>query len=687
MYMGRGRGTQTADNLSLNKKRETPLERESIKDKIKNLEEELLRHKELYYNAEPEISDAEYDALEEELRLARKENPDIAAEVISDEDSALNQVGAVIDDPIDNSFQPVVHKTPMLSLDKVHTDEDLKRWLEKYPNQDFAIWPKFDGVSLSLTYEKGKLVRAASRGDGKIGEDITASARSIVGVLENLPRAIDCEVRGEVVMLRSDFENYNNKYPTKPLSNPRNAVSGTLRIKDRSSQAVQDRRLHFYPFDIIKKGLDKPLYKELTDLGFVPVGYAEASSADDILNYIKQTEQDRPTYDYEIDGVVIKIADPDEYRRLGNTSKHPRGAMAMKLAAEEGESQIEAVEWAVGKSGNVTPRARIKKMFLGGTNITYATLHNVQDIKRKNIRVGQRIRLKRAGDVIPFIIGPVAGQEGAGTEIKIPTHCPSCQSVLHKVGDAKILQCQNKSCPAQASKRLEHWVSRSGADIEGLSAKTLSKLEEAGKLDKPSGIYKLQKEDIEDLEGMGEKSAQNIIDAIDSTRDLGLRKALIAWSIPGASEGTAKRLCRAGYENPEAIAAATVEELAQVEDIGEKSAQNILDFFQSPEIQSEIKELRSAGVNLNVLDEDKKVEIPQGKQTMLTGKSVCLTGTLSISRSEMKKKLEAAGAKPTGSISKNTDFLLAGESAGSKLTKAQNLGVRVISEADIAGMI
>lgn len=687
MYMGRGRGTQAVDNLSFNKKREMPLERDSIKEKIKSLEEELLRHKELYYNAEPEISDAEYDALEEELRLAREANPEIAAEVISDEDSALNQVGAVIENPIDNSFQPVVHKTPMLSLDKVHTDEDLKRWLSKYPNQDFAIWPKFDGVSLSLTYEKGKLVQAASRGDGKIGEDITASARNIVGVLESLPRAIDCEVRGEVVMLRSDFENYNKKYPTKPLSNPRNAVSGTLRIKDRSSQAVQDRRLHFYPFDIIEKDLDQPLYKELADLGFVPVGYAEASSADDVLKYIKQTEQDRPAYDYEIDGVVIKIADPDEYRRLGHTSKHPRGAMAMKLAAEEGESQIEAVEWAVGKSGNVTPRARIKKMLLGGTNITYATLHNVQDIKRKNIRVGQRIRLKRAGDVIPFIIGPAAGQEGTGTEIKVPTNCPSCQSVLHEVGDAKILQCQNKSCPAQASKRLEHWVSRSGADIEGLSAKTLSKLEEAGKLDRPSDIYRLEKEDIENLEGMGEKSALNIIDAIDSTRSLGLRKALIAWSIPGASEGTAKRLCRAGYKNPEAIAAATVEELARVEDIGEKSAQNILDFFQSPEIQSEIKELRAAGVNLNVLDEDKKVEIPQDKQTMLTGKSVCLTGTLSVSRSEMKKKLEAAGAKPTGSISKNTDFLLAGESAGSKLTKAQNLGVRVISEADIAGII
>ena len=669
--MGRGkRGTTNSSDTR------------DVEDRIGYLEAEVLRHKELYYrDSEPEISDAEFDALEEELRRLREDYPEVAAGVVPEEESALVQVGS----SRDNAFQPVRHETPMLSLDKVHTEEDLRDWLQKHPGEQMAIWPKFDGVSLSLTYKEGKLVRAASRGDGQIGEDITQNAIRVDGVRRTLEEKIDCEIRGEVVMLRSEFDRYNKAHPEKPLSNPRNAVSGTLRLKD--PQDARGRKLQFYAFDvIINEPTRQPLNKRLEGLGFPPEGYGEGSTADEVLDFIRQLENNRDGLDYEIDGIVIKIADPDKYHALGTTSHHPRGAMAMKMAAEIGETEIEEVEWAVGKTGKVVPRARIRKLFLAGTNIEYATLHNLEDIRRKGIRTGQRVQIKRAGDVIPFIIGPADGHESAGQDIPIPSDCPSCGSPLVELGESKILQCENsKLCPAQASRRLEHWVSRSGADIEGLSARTLERLEEAGLVQHPSDIYSLRVEDLENIEGLGRKSAENIIEAIDQKKDLGLRRALVAWSIPNASEGTAKRLCLAGYETPEEIRDATVEELSEVEDIGPVVAQSIYDFFQAPETEKELQKLAAAGVQLRVHDEDRPVRLE--KSTSLTGKTVCLTGTLSVSRSEFKKKLEAVGAKPTGSVSSRTDYLLAGSDAGSKLQKARDLGVQVISESEALGML
>jgi DNA ligase (NAD+) len=669
--VGRGNRQQTAGT-----------DERAIRDRIEELEDSVLHHKNLYYTkSEPEISDAEFDALEEELRRLREAHPDVAETVVADEESALQRVGA----GTDNTFQEVRHETPMLSLDKVHTEEDLRDWIEKHPGERFALWPKFDGVSLSLTYKNGELVRAASRGDGRIGEDITANAIRVDGVQRRLPEKIDCEIRGEVIMLRSEFNRYNQANPDRTLSNPRNAVSGTLRLKDPAD--ARGRKLVFYPFDlIIDEPTQQPLRERLASLGFGAEGYGEAERADDVLAFIEDLESRRDSLDYEIDGIVIKIADPDKYHALGTTAHHPRGAVAMKMAAEIGETEIEEVEWAVGKTGKVVPRARIQTLFLAGTNIQYATLHNWEDIQRKGIRIGQRVQIKRAGDVIPFIIGPTEGSEGQGKEIPIPTKCPSCGTDLEEIGDSKILQCPNsKSCPAQASRRMQHWVSRAGADIEGLSARTLERLEDAGLVRSPSDIYKLSADDLASLEGLGTKSAENIISSIEEKKDLGLRRALIAWSIPNASEGTAKRLCLAGYKTPEEIRDASPQELARVEDIGPVVAESIHDFFQSPETAREIERLRAAGVNLDVHAEDEPQKIKT--QTPLTGKTVCLTGTLSVSRSAFKKELEAVGAKPTGSVSGRTDFLLAGADAGSKLKKAEDLGVTIISEAEARAML
>lgn len=632
----------------------------------RELEQEIAKHKQLYYNDEPEISDAEFDALENELEKLGGS-------------SILEQVGASV---LSNLYNEVAHEYPMLSLDKVHKLEDLDKWLEKYSGETFSCWPKFDGVSLSLLYKQGKLVRAASRGNGIKGEDITDNVHDIQGIEHQLSEAIDCEVRGEVVMLKSDLEAYNALHPEKPLANARNGAAGTIRAKDRAK--VKDRKLVFYAFDIVRKEPnDVPLAKDLGDLGFLVAGYFESGDKQEIVDYIAKTEDERPDLDYEIDGVVVKITDPKRFRELGATGKFPRGAMAMKLAAEVGETTLLSIDWKVGKAGFVAPTAMIAPLFLAGTTITKATAHNQEEIRKKGLEIGQRVLIKRAGDVIPFIIGPVQGS--TGTPVVIPTACPECQTALVEVGESKLLKCPNNLlCPGQSAKKMENWTSRGGADIEGLSEKTLVKLTESGKVTKISDLYFLTEEDVSSLDRMGKKSAENIVASIESSKQLGLRKALIAWTIPNASEGTAKRLCRAGYESVEELSKASVEELADIRDIGPVVAKSIVDFFADPQIQDEIVKLRQAGVVLDVLDED-KLKVSVGP---LTGKVIALTGKLTVSRSEFAKQLEAAGAEITSSVSKNTHYLVAGDNVGAgKTDKAAKAGVEVITEADARAMI
>jgi DNA ligase (NAD+) len=668
--MGRGANNQLLDSNQASQDIH-------LKQQFNELEKELSKHKDLYYNGQPEISDAEFDALEEQLKQLTESHPNLASQ-----QTALNQVGA----PVDALFGKVPHEQEMLSLDKVHTEEDISKWVKGLDGEKLSMWPKFDGVSLSLIYKQGKLVQAASRGDGKVGDNLTQHAVNIIGVQSSLNELIDCEIRGEVVMHKSDWEEYNKNNPGNTFANPRNAVAGTLRLKD--PEEAKKRPLHFYAFDIISDQEDQSTEQQLSHLNFNVARYQEATDVDQVLDYVRQTDQDRQGLDYEIDGIVLKISDPEKYRDLGNTSKHPRGAMAMKLAADIGETEFVGVEWGVGKSGIIAPRAKINPLFLAGTTINWATLHNVEEIKRRGLRVGQRIKIKRAGDVIPFVIGPADGQESAGQEISIPTNCPSCATVLIEVGNSNsgVLQCPNTSkCPEQKSKRLEHWASREAADIDGLSSGILKKLENAGKIDKPSDIYKLQASDISGLEGMGEKSANKLIASINNKKDLGLRNAFIAWTIPNASQGTAKRLCLAGYNSPEELIDASAEDLAKIEDIGPTTATSIKKFFDNPDIQQEIKELRSAGVNLDTKPEDKPVVLE--KDTAFTGKKVCLTGSLSVSRGEFKKLLEKVGAKVSSSVSKNTDYLVAGAEAGSKLTKAQDLGVKVLDESTARSML
>lgn len=681
-----GRGGQETDEVVAVEVRGAGASANGALERMRELNAQLLRHKELYYNGEAEISDAEYDALEHELEQLKAAHPELVPELADAAPDATELVGAA---PAASGFPNVRHERPMLSLDKVHTPKDLDRFLERFAGQRFALMPKFDGVSLSLVYEKGRLVRAATRGDGRIGELITENARRIRGVRERLDRALSCEVRGEVVMKRSDWAAYNAANPERQFANPRNAVSGSIRLKDPDE--VASRPMTFIPFDVIE--LDQipgsSIAERLEAIGLRTERYAESADPDAIKAYIADTESVRDQLDYEIDGVVLRLADRAAFEDAGYTQHHPRGAMAYKLAAEVGESKLERVEWQVGKSGIIAPVAIISPLFLAGTTIRKASLHNLQIIRERDIRVGDRIRLKRAGDVIPHVLGPADPGKRTGSEepIAAPEACPSCGGAV-EVDESGIVRCPNTTaCPAQAHRRLIHWGSRAAADVDALGESWLERFAEAGLVRKPSDLYALRRSDLIDadgkarFEGMGERLADKLLASIERSKQLGLRRALIGLAIPYASEGTAKRICRAGFGSLEEVARASEEELCQVEDIGPVVARSIRSYLNTPEMQAEISRLRSLGVSLDCLPEDGPSKA--SADSPLAGKTVVITGTLEgVSRKEMQARLEAAGAKASGSVSKNTDYLIAGEKAGSKLRKAQELGVRVLTQAE-----
>ena len=584
----------------------------------------------------------------------------------------------------------------MLSLEKATTDAELDAFLARFPGQTFALWPKFDGLSLSVLYRGGRLSRAATRGNGEVGQDVTVNVRGgdVHGMPEVLPERIDCEVRGEVVMLRSDWRAYNAAHEDKPLANARSAAAGTLLAKDRIK--VADRPVTFYAFDLIRLGdgaTNRKLAEELTTLGFIVEGYAESADPATIRSYIKQILESRHDVDYELDGVVIKLVDRAAYEAAGQTGHHPKGAIAFKLPPEVAVTRLLEVDWTPGKTGQLTPRGRVERVFVSGTHIEHVTLHNLAVIAARDIRVGDRVYILRRGDVIPFVSGVVDPAERDGSEriIEPPAACPSCGGPLVLVGESRVVMCENsQGCPAQRLRRLIHWCSRAGADVEGLSEARLEQLVDAGLVSTPSDIYRLDyatlmPEGKARFEGWGERSVQNLLAAIEKSKGVGLRRALVGWSIPLTSEGTAKRICRHGYESVEQLQSATVEEMCEVDDVGPVVAEALRKFLDLPATRDEIAALRELGVSLDVRDEDRPVQVRA--DSPFAGKTVVITGTLSVDRKEFQALLEAAGAKASGSVSAKTDYVIAGESAGSKLTKAQSLGVPVLSEDDVRVML
>jgi DNA ligase (NAD+) len=651
------------------------------RERIDELAARIVDLRDAYYRGEPVLADADYDALEDELRALVEAHPDLAPDP-----NPLEQVGApgVL-------HAPVRHSRPMLSLEKATTPEQVAAFFDRFPRQPVIVMPKLDGLSLALVYERGRLARAITRGDGTTGDDVTMLVRALI---DGVPHAIDAEgrveVRGEAVMLRSTFAAYNAAHPDKPLINPRNAAAGTIRAKDPST--VAGRRLRFFGFDLdTADGAHADLEAALRTLGFEAPDMRHCDAAAAAQEVIAAIEAERNELDYDLDGAVLRLADRNAYAAAGTRANSPRGALAFKFAAEEKTTVLADVVWDVGKIGKVAPVAVLEPVFVGGTTVTRATLANQQVIRARDVRIGDTVLVRRAGDVIPFVAGVLDASKrtGAEREIVAPTGCPSCAQPLTEQGNSRELYCTNVACPAQTVRRLIHWASRAAADIEAIGPVWIERLNEAGMLERPSDFYALERDELLRFEGIADVSADRMLESIDHSRGVGLRRALIGLAIPMASEATATRLCRAGYRTLEEVADADEESLQQVEDIGPKVAASLRAHLNRESTRAELARLRELDVSLDVREEDLPPKV--AADAPLAGKTVVITGAIAdprsgekVGRPAFQRLCERAGATTASSVSANTDLLVCGDNVGaSKTAKAEKLGVEVVDQGDI----
>jgi DNA ligase (NAD+) len=651
-----------------------------VGERIQELADRIVVLRDAYYRGSPAVADAEYDGIEDELRTLIEANPQLAPDP-----NPLDQVGAPA-----VLHAPIRHSRPMLSLDKATRPEQVEAFFARFPGQAVVVMPKLDGLSLALVYENGHLVRAITRGDGTTGDDVTPLVRALA---DGVPAKLDVpgriEVRGEAVMLRSTFTAYNVAHPDKPLINPRGAAAGTLRAKDPAT--VAERRLQFLAFDLLSDvdNTDADLERALQELGFTVAEMRHCGDAAAAQAVITTIEQRRNDLDYDLDGAVLRLADRDAFAAAGTRSSSPRGALAFKFAAEEKTTILADVVWDVGKTGKIAPVAWLEPVFVGGTTVTRATLANQEVIRARGIKIGDTVLVRRAGDVIPFVAGVLDASKRTGAEKDIvpPTVCPSCGEELIEQGNSRELFCVNAACPAQTVRRLIHWASRAAADIDAIGGVWIERLAEAGILENPSDFYHLTAEKLLEFDRIGEISATRMIDSIDASRQVGLRRALIGLAIPMASEGTAARLCRAGFGSLEAVADAGVDGLVAVEDIGPKVAASLVEHLTR--LRPELERLREAGVSLDVREEDLPPVVAAGAP--LAGKTVVVTGSISDPRSGEKvprpafqRLCERAGATIASSVSAGTDLLITGADVGAaKLTKAEKLGVTVTDQSEI----
>jgi DNA ligase (NAD+) len=654
-----------------------------VGERIQELADQIVVLRDAYYRGSPSVADAEYDAIEDELRTLIDANPELAPDP-----NPLDQVGAPA-----VLHAPIRHSRPMLSLEKATRPEQVEAFFSRFPGQPVVVMPKLDGLSLALVYENGRLARAITRGDGTTGDDVTPLVRALAdGVPERLDVPDRTEVRGEAVMLRSTFSAYNAAHPDKPLINPRNAAAGTLRAKDPAT--VAERRLQFLAFDLLSDrdaadSADADLERALQTMGFTVADMRHCDDATAAQAVIATIEQERNDLDYDLDGAVLRLADRDAFAAAGTRSSSPRGALAYKFAAEEKTTVLADVVWDVGKTGKIAPVAWLEPVFVGGTTVTRATLANQEVIRARGIKIGDTVLVRRAGDVIPFVAGVLDASKRTGAERDIvpPTVCPSCEQPLIEQGNSRELFCTNVSCPAQTVRRLIHWASRAAADIDAIGGVWIERLAEAGILEHPSDFYQLTAERLLEFDRIGDISAARMIESIDTSRQVGLRRAMIGLAIPMASEGTAARLCRAGFASLEEVADAGFDGLVAVDDIGPKVAASLIEHLTR--LRPELERLRAAGVSLDVREEDLPPVVAAGAP--LAGKTVVVTGSISdprsgekVARPAFQRLCEKAGATIASSVSASTDFLITGADVGAaKLTKAEKLGVTVVDQSEI----
>ncbi|MDQ0902890.1 MULTISPECIES: NAD-dependent DNA ligase LigA [unclassified Paenibacillus] len=655
---------------------------------MKTLIQEINKHNHNYYTLdEPAISDAEWDALYNKLTALEKETG------ITLPSSPTQRVGG----DILKGFDPHKHLARLWSLDKAQNAEDLQTWHTRVlkliadynsknpenplPDPTYVVELKFDGLTLNLTYKQGELVQASTRGNGTVGEGILAQIKTIKSIPLEIPYTEGTiEVQGEGMMFLSVLEAYNQT-ATDPLKNARNAAAGALRNLNPKVTAERKLNAFFYNVgysDEIQFDNHFDMVQFLRDNHFkVSNRTRYFSTIEEVSAELEQIAEERLGFDFLIDGSVIKITDMRTREVLGYTEKFPRWAIAYKFEAEEATTILQSVSWEVGRTGKITPLARVEAVDLAGVTVQNCTLNNVGDIERKNLKhaLGSLVYIRRSNDVIPEILGKVT-EENDGEEIVAPTHCPSCGSELEMRG--AHLFCLNRlGCSPQLVGRMAHFASRDAMDIEFFSEMTASQLHQELDVRDPADLYTLQFEDLVKLDRFGEKKARNLLDALEKSKSRDLASFLYALGIPNSGKTTTKVLADY-YRSLTKIMAATPEELIGLPDVGGIVAESIYSFFRDPVMVSSIERMLAAGVN--PIAEEPAVVLASPDNPFF-GKTVVLTGTLStMGRDECAKKLEALGAKITGSVSKKTDIVIAGESAGSKLAKAQELGIRIIED-------
>ncbi len=669
----------------------------SIADRLESLRSEIRYHNHRYHVLDdPEVPDAEYDRLMRELVKLEGEHPELVTP-----DSPTQRVG---DAPI-SEFGTVTHELPMLSLENAFSEEELRdfdrRVIDRLDLEEaaedlvYAAEPKLDGAAVSLLYRDGVFVRAATRGDGKTGEDITHNVKTIESVplrLQGSGYPALLEVRGEVFMPKAGFEEYNRKAAAageKTFVNPRNAAAGSLRQLDPRLTAERPLDMYAYSVGVVEDG-SMPDTHSATLLALQEWGLKVCPErevvvgVDGCLDYYARIGTARPNLPYEIDGVVYKVDEFRLQRELGFVSRAPRWAIAHKFPAQEEMTVVNDVEWQVGRTGALTPVARLEPVFVGGVTVSNATLHNIDELHRKDVRPGDTVIIRRAGDVIPEVVGIVKSKRPKGTkEVQLPDKCPVCDShVTREEGEAVARCTGGLICSAQRIEALKHFVSRKAMDIDGLGAKVIEQLVDVGRVTTPADLFSLEQAELVELERMGEKSAVNLVAAVDKARRTTLTRFLFALGIREVGESTAASL--AGYFGGfDGLAEATEDELQQVPDVGPVVARRIVEFFAEPHNMEVIGLLRERGVEWT--ETDPSIPTEDGP---LAGKTFVLTGTLSsMTRDEAKEKIVALGGKVTGSVSKKTDYVVYGEKAGSKLTKAEKLGVETMNEGTFVNLL
>ncbi len=666
----------------------------NIKQKVEKLREQIHENDYKYHVlAEPSISDENYDKLVKELEKLEQENPELITP-----DSPTQRVGK----DLTKEFKPVEHKVPMLSLANTYNEEELydfdRRVRETLPKDEkieYVVEFKIDGVSVSLHYSQGFLVTAATRGDGSIGEEVTNNVKTIKSIPLRLKKVNtpfklnDIEVRGEIYMNKDEFEKFNKereKQGEKLFANPRNSAAGTLKMQD--PKIVARRPLNVFLYSLLSSEEEYNSQKENLDilkkLGFkVNPEHRLCKNIDEVIQVCRKLEEKRNSLQYEVDGAVIKVNSMRQQRLLGNIAKSPRWAVAFKFKAKQAFTTIKQITWQVGRIGTITPVAELEPVFLAGSTISRATLHNFDEIKRKGIRVGDKVVIEKGGDVIPKVVSVVLSERKKSSKsVKPPEKCPVCKSVLFKPEGEVAYYCENSECPAQIKGRLEHFAARGAMDIEGLGEALIELFVEKGLLKTFVDIYDLKKkrEELIQIERLGEKSVDNLLNAIEESKNQPFSKVLFALGIRYVGAGVAQKLTDS-FNNIDALIKASEEKISEVHEIGPRISMSVKKYLSDKHNLQLIEKLKNHGLNF---ESEKKIV----KENFFKDKTFVLTGTLSSSsREEAGGKIIKLGGKVTSSVSSNTDYLILGENPGSKLDKAKKLGIKVLYENDFVNLL